>query len=212
MKIYIGVTEAWNFYVQNRKRLTEEEVLVAGDERGDCWIYLTDCEGHPRFLVEVCGVSEAVRDTFSEPSTEQTLKWLFAKYLFPFVIRDEPEEEDTSEEQEIVSEEQQETDDDTTDEDAEEEDEEDLFEMIDAREEEIYSAFTDFLKALVIQGDLAYVEDLTAGELSDALDQVLEDITFHTGIPVYRPTFVTDEDTGEDRFVEYPYEDTDLDE
>ena len=76
------------------------------------------------------------------------------------------------------------------------------------REDELQFAICDFLKiALNLDCDPAEImNECGMGLVTDVLDYILEYIGFELGLEVYRPMFLTDEESGSGIYTEYPYD------
>lgn len=80
------------------------------------------------------------------------------------------------------------------------------------RDEEIESAFYDFLHTLVDEDGILGLEELFSddhGIVEDKLDEIITWLT-DMGMDIRRPMFVINELTGEEEFSEYPYSEYDL--
>ena len=83
----------------------------------------------------------------------------------------------------------------------------DMYDEIDMREDELMFAFLDFLSVacdcdMIAAFDAGYAEDVR-----DAFEDILARLAHEHGFLVYRPTFITDDETGDEMYIEYPYSD-----
>ena len=183
-KIYLKPEDAWVFFCKNKARLEKEMVEVARSSCGEYTIYLTMDEAlNPKFLVYEYGNDEdPVYEEWcvNETDTENTALRVYKRYLYLDL------------------------------DDGEDGGEEDIYQ---ARDDEIYQredalrlAMLDFL-ACALQERSGDDVVKTQGEsfVAETLDYILEYISLDHGIPIYRPMFVDDPETGEEVFEEFPY-------
>jgi len=81
---------------------------------------------------------------------------------------------------------------------------------IEDREDYLHYAFIDFLSA-VCDCDMSSAYDAGySSDLDDVFEEILLKLATEHDIPVYRPMFIVEEETGNEVYTEYPYEDYDL--
>lgn len=51
VKIYIPAADVWSFFENNKKRLSEEMVIIAENTETEYAVYLTEENGYPLFVV-----------------------------------------------------------------------------------------------------------------------------------------------------------------
>lgn len=194
VKIYVPAGDVWSFFQSNIDRLKDEMVAIAENEETNYVVYLTEDKGYPSF--SVCkgeNAAEYEEGAINESDCEDTAKRCYVRFLFPVVVNNEKgfpksffaELED---------------DEDTT--------EQDRQDNIYVREDELRLAMCDFLQvALNLECDPADIMTVCGSELvADTLDYILEYIGLELGLEVYRPMFITDEESGCEIYTEYPYD------
>lgn len=201
IKVYLGAADIWDFFLANRERLESEQVLIASAGDGTS-IFLTSCSSAGPLLlltVEIDGVKRVWRYATDRQDAEDSAMFLYKAYLLQAIRKPEQEPESKSDygpkpDDDPVQEDPPLTETERT-------------ELIDEREDELLSSFLVFLSTLVKEEDASCVEKLETDELMDALDNTLRGIAEDLLLPVYRPTFYDEPDTGAEVFVEYPYSD-----
>lgn len=190
--IHIPADEVWSFFQKNKDRCSKEMIAIAENTDTEYAVYLTEENGYPSF--SVCkgdGEPEYEEGAISENDCTDTAKRCYLQYLFPVIVRDDK----------------------TTI--LEEEDSEDGFEtrqdMEDAmyeREDELRLALCDFMQvALREDGDGTDIMDTYGVDMvDDILDIVLEYMATEHCLDIYRPTIITDDETGCELYTEYPYD------
>lgn len=194
VKVYVPAGDVWSFFQSNIDRLKNEMVAIAENEDTKYAVYLTEDKGYPSF--SVCkGDSKAEYEegAISKSDCTETAKRCYVRFLFPIVVNNEkgfPKSSFAELEDE----------DDTT--------EQDRQDNVYVREDELQFAMCDFLKvALNLDCDPAEImNECGMGLVTDVLDYVLEYIGFELGLEVYRPMFLTDEESGSEIYTEYPYD------
>lgn len=182
--IHIPADEVWSFFQKNRDRCSKEMIAIAENTDTEYAVYLTEDNGYPSFAVcKGVGEPEYEEGAISENDCGDTAKRCYVKYLLPAVACDAKDN--------IACQ---------TAEDA-------IYE----REDELRFALCDFLEIVLREdGDGLEAMDIYGVEMIDEmLDRILECIATEFCLEVYRPTIITDEDTGCELYVEYPYEDYD---
>lgn len=175
--IYVGAGQTWDFFCDNHEQLEKEMVMIAENEDTEYAVYLTDDCGQPLFVV--CkGDNPPERTELATDHFDcvETAELIYANYLFPVVISNDD------------------TDDHSDMEDAQY-----------IREDELRLGLEDFLAVVMQVEDNSAVEDelgtITIGSL---MDEILCLIASYD-ICIYCPSFVVDEESGEEIFEEYPY-------
>lgn len=176
IKINVKPSNLWDYFNDHLTSFDGCMVEIAENPVINTVIYLSEEELFP--VICVYEGDEQVYEVacISRDDATETLREIYVHYLFPSCKEDEDDEF------------------------AERED------IIFNREDELLSEFQNFLIAI---GDeySDYVFDTEYEELiKSAMDDVLEMLGREYGIPVYRPMFITDEETGEDEYIDYPYE------
>ena len=190
VKIYIPAADVWSFFENNKKRLSEEMVIIAENTEIEYAVYLTEENGYPLFVVcQGSNDAEYNEGAISQKDCEDTAQRCFLRYLYPVTV--------TSTKNRISS------DNDLDDECIKQEMEETMYE----REDELTMAMDDFLQ-VALCGDSAGGSDLVGTYdpelINDVLEHTLQYIAESYKLPVYRPTFIVN-DLGEDEYIEYPY-------
>ena len=200
LKVYMTPKSVYTFFLENKRHLSENAILLMENEDTKYKIYLTEQDDFPY----ICVCKGDGQFEFKEYATDakdcvDTIKQAFETYLRPVtVITDiihEPEEEDD--------------DDDVDMDEAAKQDEAYI------RDSELTDALCDFL-AVLTQENGANVDgtEILDDYGFDLLDCILGEICVMLAneydIAIYRPMFVTDSDNGAEVFVEYPYNEYDL--
>lgn len=198
VNIHLKPTEVWPFFAENKARLESEMVAIAENEETSHSVYLTEENGCPLLSVYKEDTKLYEEGAVSAADSESTTKQIYLKYLFPVVVH-EPKYNFQS--------------------DLDEEDDEELTAEMELQmmEDEIYEredalmfAMQDFLEIVLNCNTPSQIKELYGEDLVDELlDSFCRLLAEEHLISVYRPTFVTDEETGEESYVEYPYLDVD---
>lgn len=196
VKIHLKPTEVWPFFDKNFDRLKKEMVAIAENEETGHSVYLTESNGCPLLSVYREDNQLYVEGAVSAKDCEDTAKRMYLKYLFPVVVTDPkpniiPEQEDKDDE---ISNEELEL--------------QALEDAIYEREDELLLATTDFLEVLLNCNGPEQISAMYGKHIAeDFLESACEMLARDHMISVYRPTWVTDEETGAEEYVEFPYED-----
>lgn len=198
VNIHLKPTEVWPFFAENKARLENEMVAIAENEETSHSVYLTEENGCPLLSVYKDDTKLYEEGAVSAADSESTTKQIYLKYLFPVIVH-EPKYNFQS--------------------DLDEEDDEELTAEMELQmmEDEIYEredalmfAMQDFLEVVLNCNTPSQIKELYGEDLVDELlDSFCRLLAEEHLISVYRPTFVTDEETGEESYVEYPYLDVD---
>ncbi len=200
VQIYIPADDVWSFFQSNIDRLKEEMVIIAENEDTEYTVYLTEDKGYPSFAVcKGDSKPEYEEGAISETDCTETAKRCFVRYLFPVVVNYEKgypkgvwdDDDDIEAEEDLTK--------------------QDMQDRVYEREDELQLALCDFLAvALNLDGDPV---ELIEGEygmplINDILDYFLEYLGFEHCLEIYRPMFLTDDETGSEIYTEYPYDAT----
>lgn len=198
VNIHLKPTEVWPFFAENKARLENEMVAIAENEETSHSVYLTEENGCPLLSVYKEDTKLYEEGAVSAADSESTTKQIYLKYLFPVVVH-EPKYNFQS--------------------DLDEEDDEELTAEMELQmmEDEIYEredalmfAMQDFLEVVLNCNTPRQIKELYGEDLVDELlDSFCRLLAEEYLISVYRPTFFTDEKTGDESYVEYPYLDVD---
>ena len=200
--IHLKPKEVWSFFEENETRLSKEMVAIAENRATEYFVYLTEEGGLPKLYVYKGDVAIYGDWAASEVDCVETTKDIYTKYLFPIMMYSDDfplNEEEELFMQEIMEEVDapapcQEMDD-----------------AIYERADELHFATRDFLEILFsCEGDL---EEYCGGEeprlmemIEDFLDTICLQFKEKHNISIYRPMWISDEETGEELFVEFPYD------
>lgn len=173
---------AWDFYLENDKRLEDETVQIAKSTSGFYEVYMTVDDGSPCIEVYERGKDVPLCTEYfvSMSDAEATVKRIYDKYFVEYDDTEEEEEEDAPERDEKIRE----------------------------RENELMGALKDFID-VVTDGDQKFSEIFEEGDAADTLDYILEHLAYDMGVVVYRPSIIVTNDDGE-KYTEYPYEEYDM--
>lgn len=170
---------AWAQDPESKIRMKSEMILVAESECTGYEIYVSIDSRLVTIYVYEGERLEYNEAVVSAEDCKSTAKRLYAKYLMPSENKREEQVDDL-----------------------------DLYEEICEREDELMLSFLDFLSVvcdcdMVAAFDAGYAEDVR-----EALEDILARLAQEHGFLVYRPTFITDEETGDEMYTEYPYEES----
>lgn len=189
--IHLRPENIWQFFQNNKKRLSEEMVVIAENDETEYAVYLTEEDGLPHFCVcKGGGAPEYEEGAINEQDCTDTAKKCCVQYLFPVTV--------TSRCGKLYAFDE---DGDITDFDGL--DQEDI---ICQREDDLLFALYDFLNVVLQSddGDTDTAEIFDQESLEGILDSILESLSTDFGLPIYRPMMVEDEAGGE-VYTEYPY-------
>lgn len=181
VKIHIPADKVWQFFFENRERCVKEMIEIASNDETGYAVYITEDSGYPMFLV-CCedGEPECEVGAISQKDCTEIAEKFFACYLFPVVEKRELAEDEgyDAQRQEL---------------------EDEIYE----REDELRLALCDFLQ---VASEGADTFDHDEPDVSEMLDYILEYLAVERCLSVRRPTFITDPNTGEEYYAEYPYD------
>ena len=87
VKIYIPAADVWSFFENNKKRLSEEMVIIAENTEIEYAVYLTEENGYPLFVVcQGSNDAEYNEGAISQKDCEDTAQRCFLRYLYPLTI------------------------------------------------------------------------------------------------------------------------------
>ena len=87
VKIYIPAADVWSFFENNKKRLSEEMVIIAENTEIEYAVYLTEEDGFPLFVV--CrgdNDAEYSERVINQVDCEEAAKRCYMRYLYPLTI------------------------------------------------------------------------------------------------------------------------------
>jgi len=188
VNIHIPADEVWSFFQKNKDRCTKEMIAIAENSDTEYAVYLTEDEGYPLF--SVCkgdAPPEYEEGAISENDCTKTAKNCFLKYLFPVVVTNKKAVLDSTGE-DITAQEME--------------------DAVYEREDELLLAMGDFLQVVLQEGKdgTDIIDTYGSDVVMDILDYFLEHLANDQCFEIYRPTIITDEDTGSEIYVEFPYE------
>ena len=182
----VGINQLWDYFYQNMPDFEDSLVVIAMNEDNGCEICLTAEHGYPSVQVFVDG-DLVDQDTFTfREEVEDGMRFLYMEYLLssqPVSLKEaEPPTDDELSELEL----------------------QELYDEIDAQEDNLHSTFMDFIDTACSK-DLDFVYDgFTAEEIADAMETVLVALAM-LGFPVYRPKLIENDDGSVD-YIAYPYD------
>lgn len=186
-KIDVESSEIWDYSLEHEDELSRNQHLMAENDDYGMEVWLTMANGSPELIVECDGNEIYREDIFNEKDAKRTADRIYDDYLSIKAIETMTDSEDKT----VYVE----------DESEEEYDDEQM--LIDEREEEIDAAVRDFVNIVSDTG----CYNLTDEAVDDLKEHFLEYMHRKLGISIYRPMYLEDADTGEDYFIEYPYDD-----
>ena len=189
--IFVPANEVWTFFQGNRNRLEREQVVIAENNNTNYTICLTEEEGFPLFIVSRGESKEYEEDSINEQDCIETAKRCYKTYLFPVTICETDDSEDDEEEEDFLIQQEQE-------------------DAIYERDDQLTFAVSDFLQVVLQEGQdgADILSAYGAAKIDEILDMILSLLAEEYGLMIYRPMFLTDEETGDEIYVEYPYDTT----
>lgn len=224
--IYLKPSEVWSFYTKNPDKFEKERVIVAENTDTKYEICATKHLGTLQFLVYRQDIQQYEELVIDENDCSRTAKQLYVKYLFPVTVSSkEPVESgkkipvDTKKHKDDRKASQLKYPAPSMPDNIDEMDESDIVEVMAELDDEIYQrddelemATKDFL-AVLLNCDVDEIGELYGRYLvSDYIEYACELLAEEFSISVYHPRWVTDDETGVDEYVQYPYLDVDTDE
>lgn len=192
VNVDVPAADVWEFFHKNIERLRKEMVVVAENTETEYAVYLTEKDGMP--CLSACKGDKPMEYSegcVSEGDCEATAKKMYVRYLFHFQVKDEsaiPDgNADTGDEECPLT-------------------KQDMEDAIYERNDELELALGDFLDVVLDYGSKVdplnhFGKDAFYNILDDILMMLAEDY----GEAIYRPTIITDEETHEEIYCEYPY-------
>lgn len=209
-KIFIPTPKIWDYYYDNRFRLWKEEDMVAKND--DTGIVLT-VSGEGRFPELTLYNKHDVDFEWRQVTTREECN-AAAVYMITHYILDEVKAEKTDEKkQEKPAENKSNKVDSKPDEDGGQKNrptstlsDDDIVDLIYEREDELRLATVDYLITVLNEKDEDSIkEEFGAEFIPTVLDDFLQYLRDKHEVSVYRPTIVTDEESGLEVLEEYPY-------
>ena len=191
--IYVNPKDVWNVFQKNRDKLEKEMVAIAENIDTEFAVYLTEEATLPKLIIYKGENKEYSERIISKDDCLLTAKRMYTKYLFPIAVKDGVADFEHPQEYE----------------DAYEPTRSDIDDFVYEREDELYMAALDFLQVLSdsrTSGE--FLAQHGDGIIGIFLDDICEYLANEHSIPILRPMFIEDEMTGEEIFVEYPYDET----
>lgn len=219
MKVYMHPSQVWSFANQNIAMLREKIVVLAESPSAgrsidmtveDSRLEIRTCQSREdsyetvdgeivlnemdcriaimRMLTRYFGVttSEWVEMLYADESD-----WALGYYVIPEYNGAEPDGQEP----------------DAAEEDAVPPTQQELEDLVYQREDDLEMAVCDFLMAVMeLRNHEAVHQVFDAEVLFEILDDLLKVLSEKHEIKVWRPTFIGDESTGADVYIEYPYE------
>ena len=191
VNIHIKPSDIWEFFEQNLSRLKSEMVAIAENEETKQLIYITEHNNCPLFSAYEGAVKLYEECVVSEDDCLETVKHIYLKYLFPVVVHqfqcadiEDLEEEEFATEVEIQA----------------------IEDEIYEREDTLFLATTDFLEILLNCDGHNEITALYGGNIiNELIDSFCTVLAEDYAISVFRPTWITDVETGVENHIEYPY-------
>ena len=193
VNIHVPADEVWSFFKKNKDRLEKEMVAIAENDDTDYAVYLTEDYGYPTFFVcKGDAEPEYEEGAISEDDCLKTARKCYSQYLFPVTVCSQKSFQE----------------DDDNDENETEDNTQDIQDIMYEREDELRMALCDFLQVVLLDDEENPDVESTYGSamIDEILDHFLEYLGFEHSLPVYRPMFVADEDTGCEVYTEFPYD------
>ena len=197
-EIHLKPNEVWKFFHDHRVRLEEEMLEIASNTETNTAIFLTEQDGFP--FVSVYKNDQLVHEDYcvSDTDSEETMRDIYIKYMPPFYV--------------TVNDETKAADSDSSDDDADVEEITlaECEDKINEREDEITLAIQALIEVLT-EDSVGALEFGPGDEtFEDIVDHIVEFLAVDCGFRVRRPMFIIDEESHEEVFSEYPYEEFDF--
>ena len=190
VNIEVPAGEVWSFFHRNIERLKTETVVIAENTETEYAVYLTEKNGMP-YLSACKGDKpfEYSEGCVSPTDCESTAKKMYVNYLFPIQVKDESAVTDNGELEEDYPLTRQ-----------------DMEDAIYERDDELELALGDFLDVVLDYNSKVdplshFGRETFFAILEDFLTILAEDY----GELIYRPSIITDEETHDEVYCEYPY-------
>ena len=222
--IHIQPVEAWGYYIKNQERLEEELVEIASNEETKTSVYMTDEDGTLYLYVYRNDKKIFQSECSTIYTTERNMRMIYAKYLTPLVVVGGKVEDDDSPyddadfpledaDDNAAMSDTDEDDDDSPVSDLDAMSDAEFQNMIDEREDAIYTAIQDLI-AVLTEDEVSALE--FSGEDDDSVDNIVDHIVEYLaikcGLRIRRPMNVVDDESGLHVRTEYPYEEFDFSE
>ena len=189
VQVLVGITTMWDYFFANLPDFQDAMVVVAMNESNHCEICVTEKLGFPAAVVYI---NDRVvdEDMFVEKyDLEYGMRYYYAEYLMnPNAESEYADVEPAEDATEVTV-----------------EDFEELQDIVDSREDDIYSAFLSFLEEVCDREPSVIYDEENAEVLQETFEEVIRVIGEDFGWPVHRPQIVEDEN-GKMDFVLYPYD------
>ena len=220
--IHVQPAEGWGYFAKNKARLSEELVEIATNEDTNTSVYMTEEDDHPYLYVYKDDKKIFQSDCSNAYETERNLRVVYATYMTPLrlVVGGKTNEPDEDDEETLP-----EVDDDSIPMPDDEDDDtppvseldamsdEEFQEMVDEREDVIFSAVTALIEVLTEDEVSALEFDKTDDDCVDNIvDHIVRYLAVDCGFRIRRPMELVDDDTGFQVRTEYPYEEYDFSE
>lgn len=174
--------EIWSYFQKHKQEIEKNEYIIAENEEYGVTVWLTSEEGFPCLIVTADGYQYAEITAVSEKDCEEKAEKIYDDYLTEKFIEKSEEDEYTYLEQQ---------------------------DMIYEREAELDEAVILFID-IVLEKDAGLALGIDGEKLDDLYEDVkdhfLEYLARKYEFPIRRPMVLEDDESGEDFFVEYPYE------
>lgn len=226
VNVYLKPSEIWSFYEKNPVKFEKERVVVAENTETKYEVCVTKHLGHLQFLVYRQDVQQYEELVIDDNDCTRTAKQLYVKYLFPVTVtKNEPVESgkkipvDTNKHKDDRKASQVKYPLPKVPDNLDEMDDNDIVEVVAELDDEIYQrddelemATKDFL-AVLLNCDTEEIGELYGRFLvADFIEYACELLAEEFLISVYHPRWYTDEETGVDEYVQYPYLDVEPEE
>ena len=202
VQITLAVDEVWDFFQTNKSRLHNEQVAIAENPDTGYAVFLTEDRGYPLIRAgKWDGKIEEEECAVFEDDCARTVKRLYLKFLFPVVLVDDKYVSSKSEDEE-----QKKYEEEMEYELTHREMEDIIFE----REDELSLATSDFLDVVLeVSAGHSAAEFYGDDFVQEVMDHILVYLSDVHGMEIYRPTLITDPETGSEIYTEYPYGESD---
>lgn len=217
--IHLQPAEAYSFYAKNRSRLEEELVEIATNEETNTSVYMTDDGGKPYLYVYRDDKKIFQSECLSAYMTERNLRMIYAKYLSSVHMVDGQTNDIGGNENimqmrepDVPLPDDTDIDDDSACGELDAMSESEFQDMIDEREDVIYTAVYDLIE--ILTEDPVHTLDFCdeSGGIDEIVDHIVEYLAIQCGLRIRRPMSVVDDETGLHVRTEYPYEEFDFSE
>lgn len=206
--IHIRPSEAYGYFTENKKRLSEELVEIAFDLETNTSVYMTEEGGKPFLYVyrDDRKIFQSECTTIYE--TERNLRVIYANYMFGMeVVETQKAEEGKTDDKKAEAEKGDSGKEPNCTTDINEMSNEEFEDYCSEREDVILAAVTAMIE--VLTEDDSSTEELNKKDgigIDAVVDHIVEFLAIKAGLTIRRPMTLIDDDSSTVVRTEYPYD------